>query len=104
MKKQESIGKWISTLHRQIQIHINKDLEDYKIGIGQIQVLMVLYKNDGINQESISKILHLDKATIGRAVKKLMEHGYVRRDKDPNDKRAYILHITKKGKINKSSN
>jgi DNA-binding MarR family transcriptional regulator len=98
MQRQESIGRWISVLYRQIQIHINRELEQYDISISHLQVLNVLFKNDGINQESISKILNYDKATIGRTVKKLIKEGYVVREIDPDDKRAYNLHLTKNGK------
>jgi DNA-binding MarR family transcriptional regulator len=60
---------------------------------------MVLYNNDGINQEAISKILNYDKATIGRAVNKLIKEDYVNRETDPADRRAYNLHLTQKGKL-----
>ena len=95
--EQESIGKWISTLYRYMQIYINKEFEQYKIGSGQFHVLLVLSRYDGINQESIAKTLHLDKATIARAVNKLIKVGYIKRAKDQKDHRAYILHLTKSG-------
>lgn len=98
MNRPESIGKWISALYRQIQIYINKELAPYNIGSGQIRVLNVIFKNEGINQESISKTLHCDKATIGRAINKLIKEGYVSRERDPNDRRSYVLHLTKNGK------
>ncbi len=98
MSQRESIGKWLSATYRHIQMNIKKEFEHYQIGSGQYQILVVLHKNDGINQETISKILNLDKATVGRAVGKLERKGYVKREKDPMDHRAYILHLTKKGK------
>ena len=98
MKKSESVGRWISALYRYTRIYIDKEFERFQIGSGQHHVLMVLYKNDGINQEAISKVLNLDKATIARAVNKLINHGYVQRTTDPKDHRAYILHVTHKGK------
>ena len=98
MKQQESIGKWISATFRYMKIYIDKELHEYNIGSSQFQVMLILDKNDGINQESISKIISLDKANVTRAVNKLEKEGYVRREVDPNDHRAYILHLTKKGK------
>jgi DNA-binding MarR family transcriptional regulator len=92
-----SIGKWISVLYRHIHIYINKKLEKYNISSGQFPVMLVLLRNDKINQETIAENLNLDKATVGRAVVKLMKEGYVSRSRDPNDKRAYILRITAKG-------
>ena len=98
MQEQESIGRWISVLFRQLQVHINRQLEQYHISTGHMQILNVLFKNDGINQESLAKVLNYDKATIGRAVGRLEEEGYITREIDPNDKRAYNLHLTPKGK------
>jgi DNA-binding MarR family transcriptional regulator len=99
MQRQESIGRWISVLFRQLQIHLNRELEIYHISISHLQILIVLYKNDSINQEAISKILNYDKATIGRAVNKLIKEDYVKREIDPTDRRAYNLHLTDKGKL-----
>ena len=98
MKQQESIGKWLSATHRYMKIYIDNEFKKYNIGSGQFQVLIILDKNDKINQESISKILNLDKANVTRAVNKLEKEGYVRREIDTHDHRAYILHLTQKGK------
>ncbi len=98
MENQESIGRLISCIHRFSQIHIAKELGTYNIGSGQIGFLMALYHNDGVNQESIAKALRVDKATTARAVNKLKENGYVYREKDSSDKRAYKVFLTKKAK------
>ena len=94
MQQQESIGKWISALYRYLQMRLNSELEPYNLGSGQFPALLVLLKNEGINQETISKTLHLDKATVARAVNKLMAKGYVVRKRDPLDGRAYVLYTT----------
>jgi DNA-binding MarR family transcriptional regulator len=98
MKQQESVGKWVSALYRHIQIKINKELDPYKMSSGVIHVYMTLLNNDGINQDSVAKKLDLDKATVGRAIEKLIKIGYVSRETDKIDHRAYNLHVTKKGK------
>lgn len=60
--------------------------------------LVNLYKNDGINQEDLAEILNIDKGTTARAIKKLEDEGFIRREKDERDKRAYKLYITDKAK------
>lgn len=97
MEQKESMGKWISAMYRHIQIKINKELEPYQMSSGLIHVYMTLLNNDGINQDSIAKKLDLDKATVGRAIEKLITIGYVTRETDDADHRAYNLHITKTG-------
>jgi len=97
MNRKDSIGRWISVLYRYTHTYISKELEPYNIGSGQFQILIVLNRKDGINQETIAKILNLDKANVGRAVNKLMKSGYVKRSINPSDHRAYLIRMTPKG-------
>ena len=98
MDPKESIGKWISTIYRQIRIFLDRELKQFNISSSQMLILNSIYRNDGIHQETISKILNLDKANITRAINKLISEGLVIREVDKKDKRAYRLHLTKKGK------
>jgi len=61
---QEFIGKAISYLYRYGQIYIGKKIEPYGIGSGQFPFLMRLYREDGINQESLSDYLKLIRALL----------------------------------------
>lgn len=94
----EFIGKAISYLYRYEQIYIGKKIEPYGIGIGQFPFLMRLYREDGINQESLSDYLKIDKGTTTRAIQKLVDEGYVFRLKDEKDRRSYRVFLTDKGK------
>lgn len=93
---QSSIGRWVSVLYRFRQNYLGKRLDSYNIGSGQHVYLMVLARNNGISQEELSKYLKIDKATTAKAVKKLEEGGYVCRDVDAMDRRAYQVFLTKK--------
>jgi DNA-binding MarR family transcriptional regulator len=97
MKAYESLGKWISLLYRQAQIYITHELKPYNIGYGQFPFLNALFQKDGIHQEEISQMLAIDKATTGRAMRKLEKEGYVNRVVDTKDKRAYKIFLTQKG-------
>lgn len=83
-------------LYRHAQAYMAKQLKPYNIGSGQYTFLYVLYKNNGINQESLADILDIDKATTARAVAKLEKEGYVKRVTDADDKRAFRIYITDK--------
>jgi DNA-binding MarR family transcriptional regulator len=96
MKKQKSVGRLVSCIHRNIHSYLHHHLEKYELGSGQLHLIMILYNNDGINQETLAEIINIDKATCARAVKKLIDHGFVTRQKNPSDKRSYQLHLTKK--------
>jgi len=59
--------------------------------------LLALAKNNRISQEELSDYLKIDKATTAKAIKKLEVEGYVARDVDVADKRAYQVFLTAKG-------
>lgn len=92
----DSIGKWISVLYRYGQIYVGRRMKPYNISRGQYIFLVALFKNNGINQEELSNNIKIDKGTTARAIKKLEEEGYVVREIDPEDKRAYKLYVTEK--------
>lgn len=96
--KCEALGKYISCIHRSGNIFLSKKLNQYGVGYGQYLFLLYLYNSDGLNQEELSEILNIDKGTTARAIKKLEEHELIIRVKDKNDKRAYKVYVTDKGK------
>ena len=96
------IGKLISFLYRYSQMYLDKELAPYHIGSGQFYILMPLYKNDGMNQESLSQSISIDKAAITRAIQKLMKEGYVIRQRNEEDRRSYHIFLTEKGKIDRT--
>lgn len=53
-------------------------------------------ENPGINFVDLSNMLKVDKTTTTKAVKKLVEIGYLYKEQDENDKREYKLTPTKK--------
>jgi DNA-binding MarR family transcriptional regulator len=94
----ESIGRWISMLHKSMKIYVDKELEKYGIGMGQFPFFMVLFRNDGLSQEALTSIINVDKATTTRAITKLEQEGYVVRENDSDDKRVYKVFLTPKGR------
>ena len=98
MEKLEPIGKVISYIYRYQRIFLNKELEPYGIGSGQFSFMMSLYLKDGAKQETPFRTYKLDKGTVGKAIKKLEDTGYVYRKQDAEDKRAYNVFLTEKGK------
>ena len=71
--------------------------DPYNISYGQFPFLMALYREDGVNQETIAKRLLFNKATIARAIDKLERGGYVYRIQDEYDGRANRIFLTPKG-------
>ena len=92
----DSVGKWISVIHRQFQTYINQELKDTDLNASQFIFLINLLQEDGISQETLSARMYIDKSMTARCLKHLEKNGYVRRRKSKTDKRAYEVFRTKK--------
>lgn len=92
------VGKHISIAYRFAMIFFKKRMAELGLHQSHHSVLFALYKSEGISQEKLSRKLNVDKATVTRSIKKLVEDGFVERRQDEKDKRAYLLYITEKGK------
>ncbi|SFH27575.1 DNA-binding transcriptional regulator, MarR family [Desulfotomaculum arcticum] len=91
----ESVGKWISTIHRYSMIYKSRNVIQYGVGAGQWEFLNVLYQKDGISQDELAHKLNMDKTTTTRAVQKLESLGFVRRQSSEEDRRINLLFLTK---------
>jgi DNA-binding MarR family transcriptional regulator len=91
-----SIIRYISILYRYGQSYITKRLGALNIGSGQYVFLMALYRKGGISQEELSSYLKIDKGTTAKAIRKLEDEGYLVRNIDLRDKRAYRIFLTPK--------
>ena len=91
------LGAVISITSRGRFVFLNDRLRPMGLSAGQFPVLMLLYKEQNIMQETLVRHYHLDKGTIARAVRKLEDGGYIRRITDPGNRRAVRLFLTEKG-------
>ena len=96
MDEPKSVGRYISCIYRNFHKYMHEQLKQYDLGSGQFHFLMMLYKKDGVNQETLAEKLNIDKATSARAIKKLEEKGYVTRIRDETDRRNYNVFLTEK--------
>ena len=90
-------GAIVSITSRGRFIFFNDRLRPLGLSAGQVPVLMLLYKEQNIMQETLVRHYRLDKGTIARAVKKLEDAGFIRRITDPDNRRAVRLFLTEKG-------
>lgn len=76
------------------------DVEFREIGLekGQYLFLVRICENPGINQETLSNLLNVDRTTTAKAVKKLVEKDYVIKKHNENDKRAFELYPSEKAR------
>ncbi|MCB2305424.1 MarR family transcriptional regulator [Clostridium estertheticum] len=84
---------------RSTQVHLDKMLKEYDLSSGSYPYLLMLRGNEGISQNKISEEVGCDKAMSARTITKLIDIGYIIRNKDEDDSRAYKLYLTQKAKV-----
>ena len=94
----DTIGRYISISWRRMSSRMARRLAPHGIGAGQFPILFTLFIEDGLSQQSIARKMASDKAAVTRAITGLERGGYVRREPDRRDKRAYCVRLTAKAK------
>lgn len=92
------LGKTISMLHRQEQRHIAAVMRPYGLGSSSYPFLIHLAKQEGLSQRELSRRLAMDEALATRTLRELERLGYVTRQREEADRRAYLLRLTEKGR------
>jgi MarR family transcriptional regulator, transcriptional regulator for hemolysin len=76
---------------------INEDLKPMNLSSAEGNILLhLLTENQQLQQEEIVDQLDISKPAISRALKSLERKGFVKREKDPSDKRASRVLMTEK--------
>ena len=96
MNSRESIGHLISCIHRHAQRYFNLEFSKLGLGSGNYMLLLLLYHHENETQHELSNKMHCDKANTARAIQKLLELGYITKERDPEDHRAFRIHLTEK--------
>ncbi len=92
------LGAFISIIHRTHMIYLNDKVKELDLTAGQIPFLMELSHNEGITQEYMANHFHIDKGTVARALRKLEDNEFLYREIDLENRRRYLIYLTKKGK------
>ena len=79
---------------------LRKAFDRLAVGLGvtraQWKVLFKLSREPGLRQVELADMLDLEPITLCRIVDRLEEAGLVERARDPEDRRAWRLHVTQK--------
>ncbi len=93
-----SYGYHISVLHRFWRMYMDRALAPLGFGSGQVPILTYLFERDGVQQADIVRHLRMDKGSIARTIRKLVDQGYIERLPSEDDRRAYHIRVTDKGR------
>ena len=91
MNWMEQLGDLLILIHKNLKTQLERELKEYEIGMGQLQVLMVFYSNKQamLTQSELAKEIDVDKGNVSRSVEKLLAKEYI--VKAPSNGKQYIL-------------
>lgn len=78
--------------------HTISDIEfrEIKLEKGQYIFVVRVCENPGINQEDLSNMTKVDRTTVAKAIKKLVEKKYIEKVSNETDRRSWKLYPTQK--------
>jgi DNA-binding MarR family transcriptional regulator len=75
-----------------------KDLHDRELTYEMLQVLLVLWKKNQVNQQEVANTVQKNKASLTPLIDSLVKRKLVTRSEDPVDRRNKIISLTHTGK------
>lgn len=81
-----------------INNRLNRHLADADLTLSQFGVLEALYHLGPLNQKSLGEKLLKSGGNITLVIDNLERCNFVERQRDPNDRRSMLIHLTSKGK------
>ena len=95
----EPLGSLISKAHLSMKNYFNHLIRQQRIEITADQwgLLTVVHHAPGISQSDLARRSRKDKTGVTRMLDLLEKRGYLFREDDENDRRAYRIHVTPAG-------
>ena len=94
----KSIGFLLSKCYQRVWAIMRNEIESYDLTPPQFGLLAFLWQQDGLTQVELSEKGQIDRTTIGGLIDRLEKIGLVERRQHPQDRRAYKIHLTERGK------
>lgn len=95
---EQSIGFLLSKAYQRAWAIMREELESYDLTPPQFGLLAFLWQQDGMTQVELSEKGQIDRTTVGGLIDRLEKTGLVERRQHPQDRRAYKIHLTQRGK------
>lgn len=90
---------WIALVRaeRAVVRELTRALTPLDLKIGQLDVLMNIYRHPGSSQHEVARKLLVGRSSITMLVPQLVAQGLIHRESDTADKRIMRLHLTAEG-------
>ena len=88
------------TAQQKLRNYLNQSLQEdnVRITVPQAGILFLLKGRENRTMSEIGQLLNLDNSTVTGLADRLEKAGYVTREPNPGDRRAWHLHLTAQGR------
>lgn len=91
----DNLGFLISDVSRLMRKRFDERARSVGATRAQWKALVTLARNEGINQGGLADLLEVEPITLCRMIDRLEDSGMVERRRDPADRRAWQIFLTK---------
>jgi DNA-binding MarR family transcriptional regulator len=90
----DSLGFLLGDVSRLLRKRFDERARAFGSTRAQWKALLLLSRNEGINQGGLAELLEVEPITLCRMIDRMEEGGLVERRRDPADRRAWRIHLT----------
>ncbi|HEY3307651.1 MAG TPA: MarR family transcriptional regulator [Desulfuromonadaceae bacterium] len=95
---EKSIGFLLAKAYQRGWALFKEELDNFDMTPPQFGLMAFLWQQDRLTQVELSEKSQVDRSTVGGLIDRLEKIGLVERHPHPNDRRAYQIRLTQKGK------
>lgn len=88
-----NFGFLVNDVARALRTEYDRRVRELGLTRSQWWVMNHLYRNPGLTQSELAEILEVEKPSLGRLLDRLEAKGWVRREHDARDRRAWRVHL-----------
>ncbi|MAV86796.1 MAG: hypothetical protein CMM67_00960 [Rhodospirillaceae bacterium] len=93
-----SAGLLIRDTMMHLQVLVRAKIKDDDLSTAQYFLLRILWETEGLSQRELSDRVCTTEPTTQSAILRMEKQGLVKRSRNEEDKRAYRVYLTKKGR------
>lgn len=95
---EKSVGFLLAKAYQRACALFKEEFDRYDLTPQQFGLLAFLWIEDGLSQAELSARSQIDRTTMGGIVDRLEKEGLIERRNHPEDRRAYQVFLTPRGK------
>ena len=88
--------KWAAIYNREVRNYINLKLKPFELQENNFYYILIIIENPGVSQKVLSEYMRREQSIVTKAIRPLIQHGWLELVKDPADKRQTMIYPTEK--------